>query len=177
MDQSTRLWFQTNKYLLITFTILLLVTIPLCVYMFTLNLPTIFYYLGQGGFSKVEKRILATQNFNPQPDQKTASLSGKALNTLKIVAKKTEYIEIGDCKPYPAIAHIPRDATTILLKNSTNKNHTLTFLNGNTYTIQAYKELLIPANFPYSPYLYLYTCDTSADPVGAFWITLRYIKD
>lgn len=116
--------------------------------------------------------MVTTQKLNTVPDQKPPIISGKAYNQLKASAKKTEYIEIGDCKPYPAIAYISIKATTVLLKNSTKNDHTISLQDGSRYIIQAQKEIEIPANFKYTPSLYTYTCDGSSQPVGAFWVSI-----
>lgn len=171
MDQpAIKSWLEKNKYLLATFIMLLLVTISLCVYVFTVNLPTIFYYLGQGGFSYEEQSLLAAEDLNPKPGQKVANISGKAYNQLRASAKKTAYIEIGDCKPYPAISHITINST-IGLKNSTKNTHVISLQDGRKYTVQAHEKIIIPTSFPHVPSLYTFSCDNSRSPLGAFWVT------
>lgn len=118
-----------------------------------------------------EQKILNT----PPPDATTAVRKAH-FELAKKIAVAADYLDVADCKPVKPIVmkvEIENDKTTvkdILLKNSSNEDHTININKDKAFTIKAHGEQTIHYDIANGPGVYGYGCDHTPYAIGFFLI-------
>lgn len=160
-------FFKRSTLLLYVFITLGIINALLVVIVVREYQPTIEFYL----------------HLNSKPSKEVAEILGSYSNKLseeafkelnqrsKILAKESDYLEIGDCIPRPFIMKATWNSL-LKVRNSGDQIHSLSFGENITMQVKPGETKQILVDFSnYVPSAYPFGCDNSAGPAGILYIT------
>lgn len=118
-----------------------------------------------------EQKVLNT----PPPDA-TVAVRKAHYELAKKIAVSADYLDVADCKPVkPLVMKVDMDSINnnvkdVLVKNSSNEDHTISINKDKAYTIKAHGEETIHYDIANGAGVYGYGCDHTPYAIGFFLI-------
>jgi len=149
------------------FSLLFIITVSVSIDLARYYFPTILYLTKQTPeISSEEKNILDSVS-----KKITIKEFEEATKKAEPLAKKTEYIETGDCNLYPAITHA-RVNSSLYFRNSSKQIRFITFTKEVSFSLKPGETKYILLDFiHYVPSVVGFGCDSSTSPKGALYVT------
>lgn len=163
-------WIRTNKYLLIVFTLLLLITIPLAIFTLSTSSPAVSpdtnMFLQP---SARVKQLLKSVSHGTMSEDKYDAFSKQVAKD----ALATDFVEIANCSLSPVIINAKINST-LQFHNSGNQLHYLTLSNQKPIRVEPLGSVNVPLTFIKStPSISGIGCDSHREAVGILYVTAQ----